>query len=159
MPKAAKSVQESKLPSAHDWRTTDADEINKRRQRAREESFVIQNLTPEHPLFSNFKVKSASGLTYSVEIRNLHSGHCACDCVDFRTNGLGLCKHVEAVRIYLQTRYKRLFKSASANGSTRIEVTVDSAANTLRVSNGAQKLPGPVAKWFTTDGLLQHESP
>ena len=35
-----------KLPSAHDWRTTDTDEISKRRQRAREESFVIINTTP-----------------------------------------------------------------------------------------------------------------
>lgn len=32
-----------KVPSVHDWRTTDADEINKRRLRAREESFTISN--------------------------------------------------------------------------------------------------------------------
>jgi hypothetical protein len=51
-----------KLPPAHDWRTTDADEIDKRRQRAREESFVITNATPAHPVFSNFRVKSASDM-------------------------------------------------------------------------------------------------
>jgi hypothetical protein len=33
-----------KVPSVHDWRTTDADEINKRRLRAREESFTIRDL-------------------------------------------------------------------------------------------------------------------
>jgi len=76
-------------------RTTDTDEINKRRQRAREESFVITNTDARHPIFSNFRVKSASGLTYSVEIRDLRDRQSACDCVDFRTNGLALCKHLK----------------------------------------------------------------
>jgi len=40
----AKSSAEIKLPSPHDWRTTDTDEINKRRQRARDEAFTISNL-------------------------------------------------------------------------------------------------------------------
>lgn len=69
MQTTAKADAKIKLPPAHDWRTTDTDEINKRRQRAREESFVITNTDARHPLFSNFQVKSASGLTYSVEIR------------------------------------------------------------------------------------------
>jgi hypothetical protein len=51
MATAPKANLKIKLPPAHDWRTTDADEINKRRQRAREESFIITNLTPAHPLF------------------------------------------------------------------------------------------------------------
>src|SRR5213594_2619513 len=54
---------ELKLPSPHDWRTTDTDEINKRRLRARDEAFTIANLDPRHPVFSNFRVKSHSGLT------------------------------------------------------------------------------------------------
>ncbi|MCL5098090.1 MAG: DEAD/DEAH box helicase [Candidatus Omnitrophica bacterium] len=147
------------MPPAHDWRTTDADEINKRRQRALEESFVITNITPAHPIFSNFRVQSASGLTYSVEIRDLNLRQVACDCVDFRTNGLGFCKHVEAVRLYLEARHKRLFKSALATGSDRIEVTVDSAADTLCVKSGGGKLPRAVGKWFDADGRLLDGSP
>src|SRR2546426_2154002 len=86
-----------KIPSAHDWRTTDQDEINKRRARARTEVFAISNLDSQHPIFSNFRVKSGSGMNYSVEIRCLRQRQFACDCVDFRINGLGTCKHVEAV--------------------------------------------------------------
>ena len=155
----SKAETKIKLPSAHDWRTTDADEINKRRQRAREESFAIRNLTPEHPLLSNFTVKSGSGITYRIEIRDLHTGPAACDCVDFRTNGLGLCKHIEAVRIYLQARHKKLFKAAPASGSVRIEITVDSAANTLQLSRGSQRLPRALAEWFGPDGKLLADSP
>ena len=38
--KHSAKVMERKAPSAHDWRTTDADEITKRQLRAREESSV-----------------------------------------------------------------------------------------------------------------------
>jgi hypothetical protein len=84
----SKETIDPKIPSPHDWRTTDADEINKRRLRAREESFTISNLYQHHPVFSNFHVESGSGLTYSVEIRDLRERHFACDCVDFRINNL-----------------------------------------------------------------------
>src|SRR5437660_1926355 len=147
---ASKTDTKIKLPPVHDWRTTDADEINKRRQRAREESFVITNSDARHSIFSNFHVKSASGLTYSVEIRGLSGQQCACDCVDFRTNGLALCKHTEAVLLYLQARHKKQFKSAQTIGSNRIEVAVDAAANILCVLNG-RKLPYAVSKWFDAD--------
>jgi len=60
-----------KVPSMHNWRTTDEDEINRRRQRAESEEFSVLNVDSRHPIFSNFKVKSGSGLTYSVEIRDL----------------------------------------------------------------------------------------
>ena len=63
MGKASKSNRKLKLPPAHDWRTTDTDKVNKRRQRGREEVFAITNIEPRHPVFSNFRVKSASGLT------------------------------------------------------------------------------------------------
>jgi len=159
MRKTAKADTKIKLPPAHDWRTTDADEVNKRRQRACEESFVITNTDARHPLFSNFRVKSASGLTYSVEIRQLDGQHSVCDCVDFRTNGLALCKHTEAVLLLLQARHSKLFKMAQMTGSDRIEVTLDPAADTLRVLNGQGKLPQAVSQWFDTEGRLLDASP
>src|SRR5262245_9601831 len=103
------------IPSVHDWRTSDDDEINRRRWRAQNESFTITNDDPRHPIFSNFRVKSARGLAYSVEIRDVGQRQFACECVDFRINGLGTCKHVEAVLAYLEVRFKRLFKSAATN--------------------------------------------
>ncbi len=104
-------------PPSHDWRTTDEDEIARRRLRARTEPFQIRNCDPAHPIFSNFNVKSGSGLTYSVEVRDLRQRQFACDCVDFRINGLGTCKHVEAVLLHLEARFKRLFRQAAANGA------------------------------------------
>ncbi len=159
MAKASKPNQTFKLPPVHDWRTTDTDEINKRRQRAREETFAITNTDPQHPIFSNFRVKSASGLTYSVEIRSLSDRQSVCDCVDFRTNGLGFCKHVEAVTLYLQDRHRKLFKSARETGTNRIEVTVDPVADTLWVRDNLAELPRSLAGWFDAQGRLRGHSP
>ncbi len=154
-----KKPDDIKVPSFHDWRTTDADEINKRRLRAREESFQIANTNPQHPIFSNFLVKSASGLTYSVEVRDLRQRQFACDCVDFRINGLGTCKHVESVLLHLEARFRRLFHAARQNRSNRIEVIADVAADTLRVSNGEGPAPRALREWFDAEGLLNNGSP
>lgn len=159
MAKTAKKNSKPVLPPAHDWRTTDTDEINKRRQRARDEAFLITNLTPTYPVFSNFHVKSASGLTYSVEIRDLASHQFACDCVDFRINGLGVCKHVEAVLLQLEARHKKPFKTAHISGSSRIEIVLDRAADSVRVLNGHTRLPRAVGKWFDAQGYLANGSP
>ena len=155
----SKSSTEIRVPSPHDWRTTDTDELNKRRLRAREESPVISNCEPRHPVFSNFRVKSASGLTYSVEVRDVNQRQFACDCVDFRINGLGTCKHVEAVLLHLEARFRNLFNSARKKGSDRLEVVVDAGADTLRVLGGNGDLPRAIHKWFGRDGRLANGSP
>jgi hypothetical protein len=147
-----------KPPPTFDWRTTDTDEINKRRQRAREESFIISNLAPEHPIFSNFRVKSGSGLSYSVEIRDLRSRQFSCDCVDFRINGLGTCKHVEAVLLHLEARRPKAFRAAQQSGSPRIEVVVAGARDSLRILDGAP-LPAPLRGVFDAEGCLSRISP
>jgi hypothetical protein len=86
-----------KVPSAHDWRTTDEEEVERRRIRAHTERFTIRNLDPRHRIFSNFRVASESGFDYSVEVGDLRERQFACSCVDFRINGLDTCKHIEAV--------------------------------------------------------------
>ena len=145
-------------PSAHDWRTTDLDEINKRRQRAREESFAITNLEPVHRFYSNFHVESASGLTYSVEVRDLERRHVSCDCVDFRINGLGTCKHAEAVLLHLQARFKHQFAKAKEEGSRRVEFVLDPVQDTLRLLSAAKGLPRSIKDEFGGDGLLRNGS-
>src|SRR5438105_10163780 len=124
---AKKASAEIEVPSPHDWRTTDQDEINRRRLRAQMEEFRIVNANSRYPIFSNFRVGSGSGLTYSVEIRNLQQRQFACDCVDFRINGLGTCKHVEAVLLHLQARFKRLYHAAFRSGSSPLDVVPDPA--------------------------------
>ena len=157
MPIKAKSAPA--VPSPHNWRTTDEDEINRRRERAQSEDFQITNATPAHPIFSNFHVKSGSGLTYSVEVRDLGQRQFACQCVDFRINGLGTCKHIEAVLLHLQARYQRAFQAAVQNGSSRFEVLPDPLRDTLRLVSGSGPLPSALREWFNDDGQLVESPP
>lgn len=161
MPSAKKSTTHGlpKPPPVHDWRTTDEDEINKRRLRAREESFHVVNTDPRHPFYSNFNVQSASGQIYSVEIRDLEGRHSLCDCIDFRINGLGFCKHVEVVTLHLQARHRRLMPAAKKQGSNRVEIALDEAGGTLKVSAGMDQLPASVARAFDKNGRLASASP
>ena len=142
------------LPPAQDWRTTDEDEINRRRLRAHDEAFVIHDTDARFPVFSNFSVGSPSGLTYAVEVRDVAGRQFACTCQDSRKNGLGTCKHVEAVLLYLGARFKRLFVRAVKEGSPRVDLVPDAAAGTLRVERGIERLAASVRAWSNADALL-----
>ena len=150
-------ASQPEVPSPHNWRTTDQEEILRRRERARTEEFRISNLDARHPIFSNFRVHSGSGLVYSVEIRDVAQRQFACDCVDFRINGLGTCKHVEAVLLYLEARLKGVFKEAAKSRSPRWDVVPDSNRETLRLNGPDGPPSAPLAEWFGADGLLISE--
>ncbi|MFA7233202.1 MAG: DEAD/DEAH box helicase [Terrimicrobiaceae bacterium] len=145
------------LPAHTDWRTTDADELAKRRLRAREERHRITNLDPAHPVFSNFEIKSPSGMTYRAEIRDVVSRQFSCTCTDFRTNGLGTCKHIEAVLLQLARRQRAGFKAAERIPSPRVDIVPDITANRLRVERNMAKLSPKLRVGFDGNGLQLEE--
>ncbi|MBX3732765.1 MAG: DEAD/DEAH box helicase [Verrucomicrobiae bacterium] len=152
-------VPEVAVPPIHDWRTTDEDEIRRRQWRAGNESFAIRNRDRRHPVFSNFEVRSGSGMTYSVEIRDVATPQCHCECVDFRINGLGTCKHVEAVLAWLRAKPASGWRKAARDGSPRLDVVVapDGESVVLRVGSPGP-LPRALARWFDGEGRLQSDS-
>lgn len=140
------------LPPPDDWRTTDQDEINRRRLRAREESPQVDNRDARFPIFSNFVVHSPSDVDYGVEIRDLRARVFGCTCVDFRVNDLGTCKHIEAVLEQLESRPE--YQEALSRGSSRIDLAPDHAAQTLRVERNAERLPRALRRLFDPAGRL-----
>ena len=144
------------VPSGSNWRTTDQDEINRRRVRAAQEPMRFSNLTPVHPVFSNFSVVSASGQTYQVELRSLTSLVSACTCVDFRVNGLGTCKHVEGLLRWLREESLTL-DQAEEWGSTRIDLVPDTATGRLMVERNLNLLPPTLRGFFDITGLALPE--
>src|SRR6266545_4561231 len=146
-----------KVPLLHDWRTSDDDEIARRRLRAKTEAARITNLDPSHTIFSNFAVRSTSGMTYTVEIRSLRQRQFSCSCVDFRINGLGTCKHVEATLLYLEARFPRLYRQAQKNGSPRIDIIPDPVSAGLRVERSFEALPDRLKGLFTPERMIRSE--
>jgi superfamily II DNA or RNA helicase len=149
----------TKLPAIHNWRTTDEDEVARRRQRAQTESLRVRNLDSRFPIFSNFAVKSESGLTYSVEIRSLSQRRFSCNCVDFRINALGTCKHVEATLLYLESRYRRLYSAALKNGTPRLDIVPDPASGLLRIEDSGCKTPPALSRLVDSKGVLKMDDP
>lgn len=122
------------LPAQQDWRSTDEQEIARRQIRALENPPAIRNLTPKHRIHSNFEVTSPeSGLIYHVEIRNLPERDFHSTSPDFAHNGLGTCKHTEAVLYHLQKCFPGLYKKALKNGSDRCDLIADSSTKSLRL--------------------------
>ncbi len=151
-PSKKRKSTEIPLPPANDWRTTDKDEILRRVQRARDEKHAIINLDPQHPVFSQFRVNSPSGMIYQVEIRDLNERAFSCSCPDFRISGLGTCKHVEATLIWLKRRHKGDVRAAEQLGSNRIDVVP--AENTLRIERNRTNLTPSLQALFDSTGLL-----
>lgn len=141
------------------WHTTDEQEIEKRRQRAARESMEITNLDPRHPIFSNFEVIARSGRVYRVEIRDLAAKQVSCTCVDFRTNGLGACKHTEGVLLHLRSQHKLLYSVAESAGSPRIDVVPDTVRGTFMVERNLNLLPLRARPLFGPDGRLAAVQP
>jgi len=115
------------------WLTSDAEEIERRRLRGREERFRVSLLTPDERYYGGYEVASPEGPAYRVEMRALDEPLNTCSCPDHRINGLGTCKHVEAVRHRLERAGKRRFREAAAAGSPCIEIFLDRRSEQVRV--------------------------
>jgi SNF2-related domain/Helicase conserved C-terminal domain len=109
-----------------------ADQIERRRQRGRSESYEISNLG-EHPIWSRFSVQGPSGKTYEVAIRSLDDGIFHCQCPDFATNGLGTCKHVESVLHHLGDQAAEELKAAEDEGHHGAMVYLEAGKNPPQV--------------------------
>ena len=72
-------------------------QIALRQQFALKQEFSVKNTT-EEKVFSDFLIYNPkSEKEYKVAIRSYEFGLNFCSCPDFKTNGLGTCKHVEFV--------------------------------------------------------------
>lgn len=111
-----RSVKEPRLSRTHppghlapaDWQRA------LRRQFGRDQTFGLENLG-DQPFFSEFRVGNPQSKTsYRVAIRGLNAGDNYCSCLDYTTNELGTCKHIEFVLARLEK--KRGARAAFARG-------------------------------------------
>ena len=73
-------------------------------QVAEKEQFLIENIGDE-PVYSDYFVSNPSSKnSYKVALRSRDNTLNFCSCPDFKTNLLGTCKHIEAVRLMLNKK-------------------------------------------------------
>ncbi len=79
--------------------------LSERAERARTEKMKVKSADPETP-WADYSVTSLlSGKTYRVALRGLEPGESYCSCPDFRTNTLGVCKHVMKTASQVKRRF------------------------------------------------------
>lgn len=85
--------------SIKDWQR----ELRKQFIAEKTPNFLINQLEVEHPVFADYAVKNpdTDGL-YKVALRSRNPGPNFCTCMDFKTNLLGTCKHIEAVLYHIR---------------------------------------------------------
>ena len=120
-----------KRPAFPGWKTSDEDEIERRRRRAEVEPIKVSPLEKGVPIFGTFvAVTGDSGRYHRIEIRSLSERENTCDCPDFRINGLGTCKHVEAVIRHIQRVRPKQYAHALGRLSPRVEIYLDRRGKT-----------------------------
>src|SRR5271165_4845097 len=152
-----------RAPPLQGWLSSDAEEIERRRWRGQTEILAVEVLEPAHPYFGSFRVRSASGGGYEVELRDLTERLNSCGCTDHRVNGLGTCKHIEGVLAALRRRGKRAFAAAARQGSPRVELFVprdgDATPRMLWPATPAKPVQALLAPFVAADGSLRDASP
>ena len=92
-----------------------------RRGQAQREHFIINELGVQ---FSpgEYQVRNPrSRSQYKVIYRGAYSPWNYCSCPDFRTSGLGTCKHVEAVKLWLQATGKEPYSKEPEYSSVYVD--------------------------------------
>ncbi|MYA87402.1 MAG: DEAD/DEAH box helicase, partial [Boseongicola sp. SB0662_bin_57] len=127
--KKGRKASGPKRPEFLGWNTTDEEEIERRRWRGITEVADFEELEPEFRAFGSFRVRSSTGSTYVVEVRDLERRLNSCTCRDFETAGLGTCKHVEGVLNLIANSGNRMRSGAASRQSPRIEVHIQSMSD------------------------------
>ncbi len=83
-----------------DGMTIEEWQVALRRDFAEKNPFEVEHLDDSR-IWGDYLVKNGHN-RYRVAFRGVRSDRNYCSCLDFRTNGLGTCKHVEAVALYLK---------------------------------------------------------
>ncbi len=95
--------------------TLDQWQIALRKQFGQDNEFLVTNIGQEK-FFSDFQViNKATNNSYKVAIRSIDDTQNFCECLDFKTNRLGVCKHISATLHYLSSLHgsKKAFKEGS----------------------------------------------
>ncbi len=160
MLKKSRKVKKSTEPKFEvlGWNTSDAEEIERRRYRGKTEKFRLENLESRYPYYSSFAISSTPGQHYRVEVRSLTDTLNSCNCPDYRSNGLGTCKHIEHVLFRLRKNGIRVFQSAEKAGNPRVEIFFDTRKDPklciLWPAKTSPHLKELFAPFFSTDGSI-----
>jgi SNF2 family DNA or RNA helicase len=134
--------------------------IQARRDRARREFFKIEHVSPskrgepESKFLGLYRITSDNAREYDVLIRDPNPEHHVnrCSCLDYESNNLGTCKHVEAVLGHIRRRHLPNIRRAKP---LLLEISRMTVYVTLRYLGDGTWTAAPVYDHALDPGLLR----
>ncbi|MDR2473389.1 MAG: DEAD/DEAH box helicase [Tannerella sp.] len=133
-----------------------------RRQYAEMKPFGIEKTTKPESLFGDYTVHNPeTGNSYKVAFRGIDSPMNYCSCMDFRTNHLGTCKHLEALLYKLKnTNQSRLINREYSPEYTSVYLSYRNGREVkIRLGNDISvEFDMLVNQYFDTNNTLRREA-
>lgn len=127
-----------------------------RRQAAQNESFGIRRPFSQGDPFIVTSAKS--GRTYRVCYYGDKSSLNRCECMDFKTNSLGTCKHIEAISQYSNGKYKNKTYPKPTNTYVYLDYTEGRKIKIYFGSSASEEIRELATGLFDNSGILKDMS-
>ena len=133
-------------------------QIALRRQAAEKETFGIREMNakeyPGYYIVNN----PVSQNVYRVVYRGAFSAWNYCSCMDFKTSQLGTCKHIEAVKLWLEKHHKRVCTDIPAYTSVYLSYRRGRKIRLRIGTDNAEEFRKLAAPYFTPEGVMRPEA-
>ena len=133
-------------------------QIALRRQAAEKETFGIREMNakeyPGYYIVNN----PVSQNVYRVVYRGAFSAWNYCSCMDFKTSQLGMCKHIEAVKLWREKKHEKVCTGIPAYTSVYLSYRGERAVCIRIGTDNAEEFRKLAAPYFTPEGVMRPEA-
>jgi len=133
-------------------------QIALRQQAAQKENFAISEMNAkEYPGY--YRVANpVSHNEYRVVFRGHESPWNYCSCMDFKTSQLGTCKHLEAVKLWIAEKRKKIHREQPSYTSVYLSYRKERKVCLRIGTDNAEEFRQLAQPYFTPEGEMRPES-
>lgn len=133
-------------------------QIALRRQAAVKEQFAISEKDrKEYPGYYHV-INPVTGNEYKVVYRGQDSSWNYCSCMDFKTSQLGTCKHLEAVKLWIEENHRKVCREIPPYTSVYLSYLGERKVCLRIGTDNEEEFRQLAAPYFTYDGVMRPEA-
>lgn len=133
-------------------------QIALRRQAAVKEQFAISEKDrKEYPGYYHV-INPVTGNEYKVVYRGQDSSWNYCSCMDFKTSQLGTCKHLEAVKLWIEENHRKVCRKTPPYTSVYLSYQGERKVCLRIGTDNEEEFRQLAAPYFTPDGVMRPEA-
>lgn len=133
-------------------------QIALRRQTAKKEMFAISEKDrKDFPGYYNV-INPVTGNEYKVVYRGQNSSWNYCSCMDFKTSQLGTCKHLEAVKLWIEENHRKVCRTVPPYTSVYLSYQGERKVCLRIGTDNEEEFRRLAAPYFTPDGVMRPEA-